>query len=410
MHADPRDLVIESLVVRFGRTTVLDRLDLTVAEGEFVALLGASGCGKTTLLRAVAGFAPVASGRILVGGVEIQNSPPERREAALVFQSYALWPHMTAAQNIAFGLEVRGLPRAEIRARVEEMLRLLGLEGLGERNVTRLSGGQRQRVALGRALAIQPRLLLLDEPLSNLDARIRHELRHEIRSLQRRLGITALHVTHDREEAMVVADRIAVMDRGRIVQIDTPRNLWLRPNSPFVAAFMGADNRLELEVEPVPEGLRLRCREPPAEARTSGTDGPHLPQGPSPRMVAQFRSSAARLVAPDALVPGSLVLRGRIEQAAYLGDIWRHTVRIGSASLFVDHDARLTPGEPAGVAVPVRALHLFPASAAEPAAVRPDGEYVAGRAASADRTMRLGVPARRRRAWFLGALGVHRRS
>jgi len=352
--------VIERLVVRFGRTTVLEDLDLAVAEGELVALLGASGCGKTTLLRAVAGFAPVAAGRIVVGGQEIQHLPPERREAALVFQSYALWPHMSAARNIGFGLEVRRRPRAEIRARVDEMLRLLGLEGLGERNVTQLSGGQRQRVALGRALAIEPRLLLLDEPLSNLDARIRHELRHEIRSLQRRLGITALHVTHDREEAMVMADRIAVMDRGRIVQLDTPEGLWHRPASPFVAAFMGADNRVELAVETAERALRVRSAEGTPALLPLGTAGPHLAGRPTARMVAHFRSAAARLLDPGAAPAGTLVLHGTIEQTAYLGDLWRHTVGLEGRTLLVDHPERVAPGSPVAVGVPASALHLFP--------------------------------------------------
>ncbi|MCX8100711.1 MAG: extracellular solute-binding protein [Geminicoccaceae bacterium] len=400
--------MIERLVVRFGRTTVLENLDLAVAEGELVALLGASGCGKTTLLRAVAGFAPVQRGRIAVGGVEIQHLPPERREAALVFQSYALWPHMTAARNIGYGLEVRRRPRAEIRARVDEMLRMLGLEGLGERNVTQLSGGQRQRVALGRALAIEPRRRLLDEPRSNLGARIRHELRHEIRAIQRRLGITALHVTHDREEAMVMADRIAVMDQGRIVQLDTPEGLWHRPASPFVAAFMGADNRLELEVVRTEQGLRVRCHEPPAEAVLPvGEQGPHLAGRPTSRMTAQFRSSAARLVAPDARLAGTLVLSGRIEQAAYLGDLWRHTVRIGPVALLVDHPAQLRPGEAAGVAVPAAALHLFPETGAPAAAETTDPEAGAPPATDLteeeDRTMR--TPTLDRRA-ALGAVAL----
>lgn len=356
-------LAIEGLAVAFGATAVLERLELAVARGELVALLGASGCGKTTLLRAICGFAPVVAGRIAVDGRDIQHLPPERRDTALVFQSYALWPHMTAAQNIGYGLEVRGRPKAQIAARVAEMLRLLGLEGLGARNVTQLSGGQRQRVALGRALAIEPRLLLLDEPLSNLDARIRHELRHEIRALQRRLGITALHVTHDREEAMVMADRIAVMDRGRIVQLDTPEGLWHRPASPFVASFMGADNRLWLEVMRQRDGLRVRPEGgvgAPA-LLPLGPEGPHLAGPVAARMQGQFRSAAARLVDLEDAPPACLVLRGVVEQAAYLGDLWRHTVRLGSDGFLVDHPLRMAPGSAVGVAVPAAALHLFPA-------------------------------------------------
>jgi ABC-type uncharacterized transport system YnjBCD substrate-binding protein/energy-coupling factor transporter ATP-binding protein EcfA2 len=241
------------------------------------------------------------------------------------------------------------------------MLRLLGLGGLGARNVTELSGGQRQRVALGRALAVEPRLLLLDEPLSNLDARIRHELRHEIRSLQRRLGITALHVTHDREEAMVMADRIAVMDKGRIVQLDTPEGLWHRPASPFVAAFMGADNRVLLTLERDPGGLVVRAGGAAAAARLPlGADGPHLAGPATARMQGQFRSAAARLVGPEETPPATLVLQGVVEEAAYLGDLWRHTVRLEGNGLLVDHPGRMAPGTAVGVAVPAAALHLFP--------------------------------------------------
>jgi putative spermidine/putrescine transport system ATP-binding protein len=192
-------LSVVEVEVAFGATRVLRGLSLDVAAGEFVALLGSSGCGKTTLLRAISGFAPVRSGRILVGGRNVTDAPPERRGMAMVFQSYALWPHMTTAHNIGYGLRLRGMKRPARARRVDEVLSLLGLAGLGERPVTQLSGGQRQRVALGRALAVNPGILLLDEPLSNLDARVRQSVRHEIKALQSQLGITAIHVTHDRE-------------------------------------------------------------------------------------------------------------------------------------------------------------------------------------------------------------------
>ncbi|MFM7347284.1 MAG: ABC transporter ATP-binding protein, partial [Tagaea sp.] len=201
-------LEIDRVEAAYPGTRVLKGVSLDVAPGEFVALLGSSGCGKTTLLRCVSGFVPVTGGAVRMGGRDITSEPPDTRDMAMVFQSYALWPHMTVAQNIGFGLRLRKKPRAEIARRVDEMLAMLKLDGLGARNVTQLSGGQRQRVALGRALAVDPQILLLDEPLSNLDARIREDVRHEIKALQRRLGITASHVTHDREEAMVMADRI----------------------------------------------------------------------------------------------------------------------------------------------------------------------------------------------------------
>ncbi|MGH6945679.1 MAG: ABC transporter ATP-binding protein, partial [Geminicoccaceae bacterium] len=254
-------LIVERVEVAFGPVLVLKAVSLEVAPGEFVALLGSSGCGKTTLLRAISGFVPVRGGRILVAARDITLLPPDRRGMAMVFQSYALWPHMTTAQNIAYGLRLRGMPRDERARRVAQVLALLGLKGLGERPVTQLSGGQRQRVALGRALAVNPGILLLDEPLSNLDARIRQSVRHEIKAIQEQLAMTAIHVTHDREEAMVLADRIAIMEAGAIVQIGPPEEVYNRPASPFVAAFMGADNVLDLSVTHADGILRVAAGE-----------------------------------------------------------------------------------------------------------------------------------------------------
>src|SRR5712692_8761005 len=235
-------LEVAEASVSYGAHRVLDRVSLSAAGGEFIALLGASGCGKTTLLRAICGFVALTGGSIAVGGRDITSLPPDKRNIAMVFQSYALWPHMTVAQNMGYGLKLRGVGRAQIAQRVAALLAMLRLEGLGERKVTALSGGQRQRVALGRALAINPQILLLDEPLSNLDARIREEVRHEIKTLQQTLGITTVHVTHDRQEAMVMADRIVILDAGRVAQIGAPEEIYNRPNSPFVASFLGAGN------------------------------------------------------------------------------------------------------------------------------------------------------------------------
>src|SRR5207244_4933165 len=239
--------------------------------GEFIALLGASGCGKTTLLRAVCGFVALASGSIAVGGRDISRLPPDKRNVAMVFQSYALWPHMTVAQNVGYGLKLRGVGRVDIARRIEELLAMLRLEGLAERKVTALSGGQRQRVALGRALAIDPQVLLLDEPLSNLDARIREEVRHEIKTLQQRLGITTVHVTHDRQEAMVMADRIVILDSGRVAQVGMPEEIYNRPNSPFVASFMGANNIVPLRASRGGGGLMFA----EAEVGSGGEIGTH---------------------------------------------------------------------------------------------------------------------------------------
>src|SRR5207302_2214953 len=239
-------LEVANARVSYGAQPVLDGVSLRADAGQFVALLGASGCGKTTLLRAICGFVALESGRVTVGARDITALAPDKRNIAMVFQSYALWPHMTVAQNIGYGPELRRVSRTEIAARVETLLAMLRLQGLGERKVTALSGGQRQRVALGRALAINPQILLLDEPLSNLDARIREEVRHEIKTLQQELGITTVHVTHDRQEAMVMADRIVILDQGHVAQIGAPEEIYNRPNSPFVASFLGAGNIVTL--------------------------------------------------------------------------------------------------------------------------------------------------------------------
>jgi ABC-type Fe3+/spermidine/putrescine transport system ATPase subunit len=345
-------LEIREVEVSYGATPVLHGVSLAVAAGEFVALLGPSGCGKTTLLRAVSGFVPVSAGRISVGGRDITQAPPDKRGMAMVFQSYALWPHMTTAQNLGYGLKLRRVPKREIARRVAEILAMLKLEGFGERNVTQLSGGQRQRVALGRALAISPELLLLDEPLSNLDARIREEVRHEIKALQAKLGITTIHVTHDREEAMVMADRRAILDAGRIAQLGSPEEVYNRPNSPFVAAFMGAGNVLALEAKPADGGMEIQ----------PGThnDGIVVPgsamAGP---VIAHFRSEAARLGPVDATAPDRLLLRGRIVQASYPGGFYRYAVAVGQNQFMVDDTRRLAVGETVGIGLPVSSLHFF---------------------------------------------------
>jgi putative spermidine/putrescine transport system ATP-binding protein len=345
-------LDVTDLEVSYGDTLVLKRISLAVAAGEFVALLGPSGCGKTTLLRAVSGFVPVSSGRVAVAGRDITHEPPDKRGMAMVFQSYALWPHMTTAQNLGYGLKLRRVARPEIARRVTEILAMLKLDGFGERNVTQLSGGQRQRVALGRALAVSPEVLLLDEPLSNLDARIREDVRHEIKALQAKLGITTIHVTHDREEAMVMADRIAILDAGRIAQLGAPEEVYNRPNSPFIASFMGAGNVLELEARPADGGMRIEAsaHNDAALVRGSAIAGP---------VVAHFRSEAARLGPPDAAGDDRLLLRGRIVQASYPGGFYRYAVAVGQNQFMVDDPRRLAVGENVGIGLPVSSLHIF---------------------------------------------------
>jgi iron(III) transport system ATP-binding protein len=241
-------IVIERLVKRHGALAAVDGIDLAVSTGELVVLLGPSGCGKTTTLRCVAGLEDPTEGTIRIGDAVVSSAtvklPPERRSIGMVFQSYALWPHMTVAENVGFGLTLRRLPKAEVGARVADALALVGMAAYEGRNAGELSGGQQQRVALARGIVLQPQILLFDEPLSNLDAKMRERMRVEIRDLQKRLGITAVYVTHDQQEAMVIADRIVLMRAGRIEQAGAPRDIYRRPATRFAADFIGSANVL----------------------------------------------------------------------------------------------------------------------------------------------------------------------
>ena len=241
-------LVLDRLSKRYGDSLAVDRLSLAVEQGEFISLLGPSGCGKTTTLLMIAGFVEPSEGAITLASADLLAMPPRRRGLGIVFQSYALFPHMTVAENVAFGLEMLAVPRAERVARVMAALRLVGLEALAERFPRKMSGGQQQRTALARALVIRPRVLLLDEPLSNLDAKLREEMQLELRQIQQSVGITAILVTHDQTEAMALSDRIVVMNRGRAEQIASPDEAYERPASAFVANFLGKTNLLPAEV------------------------------------------------------------------------------------------------------------------------------------------------------------------
>ena len=259
-------LEIRGLTKRYGAHAVVDGIDLDVAAGSFVALLGPSGCGKTTLLRCIAGLVQADAGAIRIDGRDMVGLPPWRRSLGMVFQSYALFPHMSVAANVGFGLRMQGVSRDAAAGRITRVLQMVRMEGFDGRRPAELSGGQQQRVALARALVTAPPVLLLDEPLSALDAKLRLAMRTELRELQRRLGITTLFVTHDQDEAMAVADQVAVMDHGRIVQIAEPETVYRRPATPFVAEFIGRINRLDGLTDGMamvrPEHIRLR---PPGE-------------------------------------------------------------------------------------------------------------------------------------------------
>ncbi|WP_144183826.1 ABC transporter ATP-binding protein [Elioraea rosea] len=295
-------LVLEGLTKRFGAHLAVDGLDLSVAQGEFVSLLGPSGCGKTTTLQMIAGFVDPTAGRILLGGTDISSVAPSRRGLGIVFQSYALFPHMTAAENVAFGLEMRKVGKAEREKRVRETLALVGLSGFEERFPRRMSGGQQQRVALARALVIEPSVLLLDEPLSNLDAKLREEMQIELRLIQRRLGTTTLLVTHDQGEAMALSDRIVVMNAGRAEQIAPPHEAYERPATAFVASFLGKTNRLEGTV-----------RDGTITIGGVAFPAPPVPSGPA---VAIVRPERIALASPGA------GLAGRIATRVFQGSHW----------------------------------------------------------------------------------------
>ena len=235
-------LHLERIVKKYGKVKAVDDLSLKVRDGELLTLLGPSGCGKTTVLRCVSGFVKPDSGDIYLGDRKITEIPPQKRGIGLVFQNYALWPHMTVFQNLAFGLQIKKLSKIEIRQKVERALSLVQLEGFGDRYPRQLSGGQQQRVALSRALVLEPEILLLDEPLSNLDALLREQMRFEIAQIHKQAGITTIYVTHDQTEAMVISDRIAVLEKGRIMQLGTPLEIYSKPANKFVAGFMGTTN------------------------------------------------------------------------------------------------------------------------------------------------------------------------
>ena len=303
----------ESVVKSFGSTLALDGITLQIEPGELFFLLGASGCGKTTLLRCIAGLETPTSGSIFFGEREVTQMPPHKREAAMVFQSYALWPHLTVGQNIAFGLEERKVPKPEIKLRVAEALEMVQLPGFGDRSIDQMSGGQQQRVSLARALVVKPKCLLLDEPLSNLDAQLRVEMRREIRRIVKDNGLTGIYVTHDQEEALAMADRMAVLTRGKIGQIGTPEEIYRAPRSAYVANFIGETNLLDGETIETRDGFTLaKTAAGPIVGRV--TD-PNWSPAPGENVRLSIRPEAWRLHKQD----GDNAVTGNIVERSYLG-------------------------------------------------------------------------------------------
>jgi len=324
-------VLVENLTVRYGETTVLDGIDVEIGDGEFFFLLGPSGCGKTTLLRSIAGFIEPSGGGISFDGRAMLGAPPAKRDCGMVFQNYALWPHLTVAQNVAFGLDVRKVGREEKDRRVADALRLVKMNGFEDRPPNRLSGGQQQRVALARALVVEPAVLLLDEPLSNLDAALRVELRAEIRDIQRRTKRTAVYVTHDRAEALALADRIAVLKDGGIEQLATPEDLYDRPATPFVAGFVGDANRAKGEVVGS-DGDRFVVEGAFGKVRARATGGPVEPGGAA---LAVMRPERLRIAPnePGGGAPGVDVLEGRVTRRTFLGEVVQHDVELGGGEI-----------------------------------------------------------------------------
>jgi iron(III) transport system ATP-binding protein len=307
---------IENLRKSFGSTPAVDGVSLHVVSGELFFLLGPSGCGKTTLLRMLAGFVEPDAGSVHFGERDVTRLPPRLRGAGMVFQTYALWPHMSVAKNVAYGLQVRGVGKAEVAKRVDAALHLVRLDGLGERKPNQLSGGQQQRVALARALVVEPQVLLLDEPLSNLDARLRDEMREEIRRLHAATGLTMVYVTHDQKEALTLAGRLAVMDRGRIAQVGTPAEVYGKPANRFVAGFLGDCNFLAGTVR---DGNTVDTAVGPLSASTSGFAS-------GTKVVCSVRPQSFTINDPVAVNP----IAATVKEVLFLGDVVQ--LRVSTAS------------------------------------------------------------------------------
>jgi iron(III) transport system ATP-binding protein len=353
-------LTLEHLTKRFpargmaGEVVAADDVSLGIEKGEFVTLLGPSGCGKTTTLRLIAGFEFPTAGHILLDGRRLNDVPPNRRDMAMVFQSYAIFPHLNVYDNIAYGLKVKKVPPAEIKRRIEQVLHLTKLTGLEKREPNQISGGQQQRVALARALIVEPKVLLFDEPLSNLDAKLREEMRFEIRDLQKRLGITAIYVTHDQEEALVMSDRIAIMNKGRLAQVGTPEEIYERPRSRFVADFIGLSDFIPARVDSSDNRIARVC-----------VGDSFLTVNATPGL--EVNQSVLLFVRPNDIefADGGRddnILTGVVQKATYLGNCVDYRVRVGeSLELRVQaaSNRRHAPNDPVRLRIPTERCQII---------------------------------------------------
>jgi putative spermidine/putrescine transport system ATP-binding protein len=374
-------LELSAIQKRFGEVVAVENFDLAAERGEFVSFLGPSGCGKTTTLRMIAGFERPTTGTIAIDGTDITHRAPNQRNVGMVFQSYALFPNMNVAGNIGFGLKIRKRPKADIDRRVGELLELIHLEGRGDRFPWQLSGGQQQRVALARALAIEPTVLLLDEPLSALDAKIRVALRHEIRDIQRKLGITTVYVTHDQEEALELSDRIVVMSEGRIEQIGTPFEIYNFPATAFVASFVGTLNTVEAKIVDAAAGrLSLAGHDIRTTSKLTGSAGQTVTVALRPEMIALTTPDGSNVVAvsPTQGTSGANRLPGTVADVAFLGSVVRVHTTIGPDATSVYVDTFNNPN----LAVP-------PAGSPVVLSFPPEGCLVLGHEAVIDKTDRL---------------------
>jgi spermidine/putrescine transport system ATP-binding protein len=373
-------VALEGVVKDFGSQRAVDRVSLQIGAGEFFSLLGPSGCGKTTTLRMIAGFEDPDEGRIMLEGKDVTWAPPTKRNVNMVFQDYALFPHMTVTENVGFGLRLKRVPGAESRSRVSRMLATMQLDGLEDRRPAELSGGQRQRVALARALVNDPAALLLDEPLGALDLKLRREMQLELKGIQRETGTTFVYVTHDQEEALTMSDRIAVMSDGVVEQVDEPRTLYERPMSRFVADFIGISNLLELRVDSSDGGLVTMTLEDSMRivAPDPGAGAVHTITV-RPEKIKVHRDTATAEVWED-----SSLVRGRVLKQIYLGSITQLMVGLVTGEQLVVHQlndrdaaAALEPGEDVVLSWAARHSYVL---GAEPAAAPAAGEPTAAEA------------------------------